>query len=421
MKDTDAAARILPPGAGRARFLVALLAILAGLAPAAQAAEEPARTDPVFKPNADVRYRLELVDQDDIARSAVASTLRARVGVKTAAWQGFSAMLEGETIAHVGGARFNDTLNGRTQYPLVADPEDTAVNQAYVRWRQGELLDVIVGRQAINLDNQRWVGSVAWRQNDQTFDAAGVTLKPGRGFSFAYNHVWRVNRLYGTDSPQGAFRGNRIHLLRLSQEVAGYGTLAAYDYLLDIPDAPALSSQTLGLRFSGRHALSSAWKLVYAAEYAHQSDHGRNPRDFGLDYLLLEPGIAHGAWTLRLGYEELGSNGVVALQTPLATLHAFNGWADKFLTTPAGGLRDTYVDLGYRLGGPGLFKDTSLRLAHHDYRAARGSSHYGRETDLMITRPLGRHLAILAKFADYRADRYASDTQKIWFALEGKF
>jgi hypothetical protein len=421
MKDIDAAASTLPSGAGRTCFLGALLAILGGLAPAAQAADAPARADPVFKPYADVRYRLEFVDQDDIARGAVASTLRARAGVKTVEWQGFSAVLEGETIAHVGGARFNDTLNGRTQYPLVADPEDTAINQAYVRWRQGDLLDVVVGRQAINLDNQRWVGSVGWRQNDQTLDAAGVTLKPARGLSFAYNHVWRVNRIYGTDSPQGAFRGNRIHLVRLSQEVAGYGTLAAYDYLLDIPDAPALSSKTLGLRFSGSHALNGAWKLLYAVEYARQSDHGRNPRDFGLDYLLLEPGLAHGAWTLRLGHEELGSNGVVALQTPLATLHAFNGWADKFLTTPVNGLRDVYVDLGYKLGGPGLLKDTSLRLAYHDYRAARGSMHYGRETDLMITHPVGRHLVVLAKYADYRADRYASDTQKIWFALEGKF
>lgn len=421
MKDVDAAARILPPSAGCARFLVALLAILGALAPEAQAVDAPGRADPVFKPYADVRYRLEFVDQDDIARSAVASTLRARVGVKTAEWRGFNAVLEGETIAHVGAARFNDTLNGRTQYPLVADPEDTAINQAYVRWRQGDLLDVIVGRQAINLDNQRWIGSVGWRQNDQTLDAAGVTLKPAKGFSFAYNHVWRVNRIYGTDAPQGVFRDNRIHLARLSQEIAGYGTLAAYDYLLDIPDAPALSSKTLGLRFSGRHALSAEWKLLYAAEFARQTDHGRNPRDFNLDYLLLEPGIAHGAWTLRLGHEALGSNGAVALQTPLATLHAFNGWADKFLTTPVNGLRDVYADVGCKLGGPGLLKDTSLRMAYHDYRAARGSMHYGREANLLITHPVGRHLLALAKFADYRADRYASDTQKIWFALEGKF
>ena len=37
------------------------------------------------------------------------------------------------------------------------------------------------------------------------------------------------------------------------------------------------------------------------------------------------------------------------LQTPLATLHAFNGWADMFLTTPANGLQDLYFRASYTL------------------------------------------------------------------------
>ena len=53
----------------------------------------------------------------------------------------------------------------------------------------------------------------------------------------------------------------------------------------------------------------------------------------GVDRVELAPAL--GALEFKLGYEELGSNaGLYGLQTPLATLHAFNGWADKFLVTP---------------------------------------------------------------------------------------
>ena len=58
---------------------------------------------------------------------------------------------------------------------------------------------------------------------------------------------------------------------------------------------------------------------------------------------LLEGGLTFREVRLwRSGYELLGSDGVtVAFSTPLATLHAFEGWADKFLATPAAGITDS--------------------------------------------------------------------------------
>ena len=38
-----------------------------------------------------------------------------------------------------------------------------------------------------------------------------------------------------------------------------------------------------------------------------------------------------------------------SFQTLLATLHKFQGWADKFLTTPPNGIRDLYGSAGYTL------------------------------------------------------------------------
>ena len=399
----------------------AMVVVVGGSVLAVQAAEAPSKPEPAVKAYADVRYRLEIVDQDGLARSATASTLRARAGLRTREWQGLSAVVEGEAITHIGAERFNDTVNGQTQYPIVADPKDSSINQAYLRWRWQDKFEANAGRQAVNLDNQRWIGSVGWRQNDQTLDAAGLTLKPVKGTSLAYSYVWRVNRIYGKDSPQGAYRDNRIHLIRLGQDLPGLGSLVAYGYLLDIPDAPASSSQTLGARFSGSHAAGPKIKLLYAIEYARQSDYGDNPRDFSLDYLLIEPGVGIGPFSARLGYERLEGNGNVALQTPLATLHAFNGWADKFLTTPVNGLRDVYGDAAWKLQGPGVLKDTSLRLAYHDYHSVHASVHYGREWDLLVSHPVGTHLTALAKYANYDADGFATNTQKYWMALEARF
>jgi len=404
----------------RYRAVLAVLAMSSAVALAAQAAEPSGTAAPAVKPYAEMRYRLELVDQDGIVHSAAASTLRARAGLRTREWQGLSAVVEGEANTHIGSERFNDTVNGQTQYPIVADPENTSIYQAYVRWRWNGRLEATAGRQALNFDNQRWIGSVDWRQNGQSLDAAGITLKPVQGMAVAYTHVWRVNRIYGRDSTQGVWGGDNIHLIRLSQEVRGFGTLVAYGYLLDIPGAPASSSQTFGGRFSGSHAAGSQLKLLYALEYARQSDYGRNPRNFGLDYWLLEPGIGIGSLTAKLGYERLGGNGTVALQTPLATLHAFDGWADKFLTTPADGLRDVYGDVTWKLKGPGVLKGTNLRAAYHDYHSVHAALHYGREINLLASHPFGAHLTALVKYAGYRADRFATDTHKYWMAVEAK-
>ena len=46
---------------------------------------------------------------------------------------------------------------------------------------------------------------------------------------------------------------------------------------------------------------------------------------------------------LNAGYEVLGADNGVGFATPLATGHKFQGWADKFLTTPGDGIEDVYI------------------------------------------------------------------------------
>jgi hypothetical protein len=402
----------------QARLLLAAL-MGAALVPAVARAEPDAK--PRITPYADIRYRLELVDQDGLPEDATASTVRVRAGVKLGEWSGLSALVEGEAIARLGPADYNDTVNGRTQFPVVADPTDVLLNQAYVRWRPDAAFEATVGRQAVNLDNQRWIGSVGWRHNDQTLDAARLAVRPARGVTVDYFHAWRVDRVFGPDSPQGVWRDNDIHGLRAGYDLADIGTVSAYGYWLDIPSAPAASSRTFGVRMAGARSVGKDSKLLLAAEYARQSDHAANPADFGLDYVLIEPGFSASGLTIKAGFERLEGNGTTALQTPLATLHAFNGWADKFLSTPANGLRDLYADAAYKFGEGSAFRGLTLRIAYHDFASTRGNLSYGNEWDALFAYPLSKRIGLLAKFASYDAKDLATDTRKVWFQVEAKF
>lgn len=389
---------------------------LAGVSPAL-AETQP---DPVT-PYADLRYRLEVVDQTGLPEDASASTLRVRAGIRTAEWHGFSVTLEGEAIAVIGNQTYNDTVNAKVAYPVVADPPDVLLNQAWLRWRPDPAIELTGGRQAINLDNQRWIGSVGWRQNDQTLDAARVVLKPVRNAMVDLIHSWRVNRVFGPDSPQGIWRNTDITAVRAGYTIAGVGTISGYGLWLDIPSAPGNSSRTLGLRFAGERPVGGGARIVYAAEYARQRDHAGNPRVFDLDYLLVESGVSFGRVTLKAGYERLEGNGTAALQTPLATLHAFNGWADKFLTTPANGLRDIYLDATYKIPANRPLAGLTLRGAWHDYRSTTGNLAYGSEWNALLSYPVNSAITISAKLAHYDAETFATDTTKAWFSIEAKF
>ncbi|MBV1933804.1 MAG: hypothetical protein KUG59_03880, partial [Parvibaculaceae bacterium] len=124
----------------------------------------------------DVRYRYETVEQDGFANDATASTLRTKLGYKTGSFYGFAGLVEIENVAEIGNDDdYNSTTNGNGAYPVVADPSGTEINQAALFYTGFDNTTLIGGRQKIQFDNQRFVGAVGFRQNDQTFD--GVTVK----------------------------------------------------------------------------------------------------------------------------------------------------------------------------------------------------------------------------------------------------
>lgn len=369
----------------------------------------------------DLRYRLELVDEDGFTKSAAASTLLTKLWYRSGEISGFSGYLEGTRTTVLGKETYNNTINGNITRPVVADPEVTELNQAYVQFKN-DSVTLRGGRQAIVLGNQRFIGAVGWRQNDQTYDAATLKVTPLQGLSASYGYVWNVNRIFGDDHPLGNL-GSSTHLLNLGYDGFGLGTLSAYAYFLDFDDnaVAGLSSQTSGARFDGSHAIDDTMKVSYSLEVARQSDHGNNPAEYQASYLHGSLGVSMGGYSGEIGYERLGSDGGTSFKTPLATLHKFNGWADKFLATPVNGLADLYASVAYKVPEGSVLGGTLFKAVYHRFDSTEGGLDYGSEVDLLVSRKITKYLTTSVKAAFYNADGFATDTSRVWFTLEAKF
>jgi len=364
----------------------------------------------------DLRARYESVEQGGFASDAEALTNRLRAGFQTAPLKGTAFLVEGVIVDDLIDD-YNSTTNGETEYPVVADPADfAAINRAAIINKSLERTTLTFGRQRIIHDDQRFVGNVGWRQNEQTFDALRAQWGSAK-FKTDLTYASQVNRVFGPDSPQGKWEGDVV--LTSFAYTLPVGTLSLFDYYLDIDGVATASTNTTGVKLAGSKPLGKLTS-TYALAFAQQGEAGLNTADVDADYGLVEGGLNFAKFGVGLGYELLGGDGTIAFQTPLATLHAFQGWADKFLTTPSAGIEDAYLRLSYPLGKKGKFTSLAATAVFHDYNADAGSLHYGEELDLQFVAKTER-MAFTAKYADYRADGLLTDTDKLWLSFDYAF
>ncbi len=356
-----------------------------------------------------LRYRYELVDQDPFSKDADASTLKSRLTWKSGAIDGWHVGVEADYVSVIGGERYNSTENGNTRYPVVADPEGFDLNQAYIAYK-GEQVSATAGRQRILHDDQRFVGGVGWRQNEQTYDAFRINLKPASNLAVDYSYVGNVNRIFGPeDGAQPADWNSDSHFLTAHYTVNKAHKLRAFAYLLDFDNDNGIpnSTATYGVGYNG-----SVGPVKLAATVATQKDHGDSPLDYDADFYSVSGAYKLKAATFTVGYEVLGSDdGLVGFRTPLATLHKFQGWTDKFLNTPGAGIED------FSIGIAGAIGPVRLAATWHDFDADEGSMSYGSEIDVVATYPVSKQFSVQLKFADYDADDFATDTTKVWLSL----
>jgi hypothetical protein len=371
----------------------------------------------------DTRLRTEDVDQAGIANDAHATTLRARLGFETGKVWGTSLLVEGEAVVPLENDYRPDPLvPTMVTYPVVADPESYEFNRVQLMNTSIPGTTLTLGRQRILLDDQRFVGNVGWRQNEQTFDAFRIVNKSIKNLVLDATYLNQVNRVFGEDSPQGDYQGDSA-LLNASYQtkigkITGFGYLLDFEPLAGVPAAVRDATSTYGLRFAGEAPVGKV-KLAYMASWATQSEYADNPLTFDVDYVLAEVTATFKQFGLGGGMEVLGGNGAKGFTTPLATLHKFQGWADKFLTTPANGIEDTYINAIANLKAVGGMDSLGIVLSYHDYAAEHISADYGSEWNASIAAKL-KKVSFMLKYADYSQGVLASarDTEKLWMQVE---
>jgi len=433
------------------QYFVLIFITLSCHAVLAEGGQDPfwdALTDGKFDFSA--RYRFEHVDDNALQKSgatldqADASTIRTTLGYTTGSFHGFGFRLMAYDVSDVFVDDFNDATgrpNAKTNFAVVADPSETDLLEGYLSYTgsQETILNgttMKLGRQIITYRAapfHRFMGTVLWRQNWQNHDAFTLqnTSLPDTTIKYAYS--WNVNRIF-TDNAVASSKANwdsDSHFVNVKYDGFDYAKLEGYAYLLDFENDPASSTETYGGRVSGGFPMTKNMKLIYAGEYASQDDYGAAMVALDEDYYLGEigvkftPGNFISAIVLKFDYEVLTGNGTNAFITPLATGHAFQGWTDRFLTTPKDGIEDAYFTAVVKAYG------AKFIASYHMIESDNLGYDYGDELDLLLTKTFKKHYTLGAKIGIYDADtnatniarggNRAADVTKTWVWAQIKF
>lgn len=358
----------------------------------------------------DTNYRYENVDQDQgAARTANANTLRTRLGLLSPVFYGLQGYVEYEGT-HALQSDYNNGRGNKPGYSAVADPGYNELNQMWLSY--AGVPDTVIkgGRQRIKLDDDRFIGNVGWRQLETTFDSVLITNKSLKNLTVNVGYIGNVQTFTSTTENINA------PIVNANYNFGDYGNLIGYGYWLDYTESENYqkSSQTYGLRFINSDKpkkFYDHYSLLYTAEWSYQQDY-QHSSPYQANRFNLMSGFTAYNFSFQGAMEQLNGSGLNrTFDTPLGTNHAFQGWADLFLVTPNDGIRDVFGTVSAK-----FMDNDSLVLSgiYHDFTDDTGRVHYGKEWDFQAVKKFGKHYSLLAKYANYDADRFATDTQKIW-------
>ena len=366
----------------------------------------PAPAEQWITPLIDIRSRYEFGDVDALDPSH-AWTFRERLGLKTASWSGFSALVEGEfsqaAVNDYNGGAGPDADPFDPANTVIADPETNELNQAFLQYKGFDTTGK-VGRQRIIYDNAAFIGNVGWRQNEQTYDAISLSNQSIDKLTLNYAYLNQVNRIFGSDADSPLVAGPppfsnvediaaNTHLLNASYAGIEGVTLGAYAYLMDFRDKPNWDNNTFGASAKG-----DALGLTFYGELAWQDKAGFAADDDAL-YAHVTATKNFGSQALTVGVEHLDAG----FKTPLATVHAFNGFADAFIggriEGTHNGLTDTYI--AHTIP---IFFGIKWSNVLHAFGDNTISTGYGWEYDSVLTKKFDEHFTTIAKYSHFESE-----------------
>ena len=381
-----------------------------------------------------IRLRDEHADDDSQPQDATAVTVRFRGAVEYSPLPAVTLLGEVEAV----GELVDDFNDGRLNWsslssselsrkfrPVIADPGGTELNRAQAVIAHHSNAHTTLGRQRIVLDDERFIGVSAFRQNDRTFDAIRFSTSTRHGVLVDAGYINRTKRVIRDDAGFGSFRGNSF--FANVNVPTSWGRLGVFHYALDLETGPrgdrtnGFSNQTTGVRLDGRRYWGDLG-LRWQASFAHQTDYADNTTDYSANYWLGDLEVDHGVWALSGRAEVLAGNDDDggSFRTPLATLRRFQGAADIFFVTPDEGVIDRSVSIAWRPGNYRVFRDAEVVLRHHWFDAETSGDRQGNELDAEMRATWGA-TTFSAGLARYRTKGFASDTTRVFFSVAQAF
>jgi hypothetical protein len=383
-----------------------------------------------MKVTGEIRPRYEYADKSGGAEAANAFTARTRLAVETgslAEIDGLSAKIGLTSVNNFGYTNYKDGLGQGTEYELILDPQQAMLSEAYLAYTKADTT-LLAGRSHVNLDDQRFIGTVGWRQMERAYDTVTVVNKSVEGLTLLGSYVYGyagVNSVTTVDTASV--------LLNVNYKANDALVVSGFGYML------ANIHDTYGLRVSGKAPVSDSIKLNYALSYAMQADNtmqygsGDVTNAIDASYYDIVLGATMNGFILGGEYEVLGkaANDTDAdgFSTPLATLHKFQGFADEFLgqTKGAGGNKNGLIDMSIKAG----YKTKGFGKAlvwFHKFDAETGAnSDLGSEVDAVYAHKIPglkgvNGLLKAAYFMGGDADGlHGLDSGKVWAQLDYKF
>ncbi len=391
---------------------LATLAFVCGLYVPGLMAEPGKQADSFYdaivggQPTLQFRTRFEHVNQDGKDRNANAWTFRTLAGWQTLPFHEVSVTAEIINLAHLTNDFYDNknSLGKSSPYPTVADPEITDINQLYIDYTGLRHTRVRYGRQIVRLDNFRFIGDVIFRQNSQVFDGLNIVNNSVENVELMAAYFTKLRQV--TDR----VRDTDLGIVHAAWKFLPKESLTGYGYFQNQPATGQNtgfsdnSNQIIGLRANGLHALNADWGLLYTAEYAKQTPYADGNALIDAHYSRMGIGADWHGFYVRLDQEVLSSNDSrYAFQTPLATLHPFQGWTDILTTTPRQGIRDTFLGMGGKWQQFDFIAEWHQMNAEHAFASLNGGqgNRYGQELDAAIGYTQSKHFSGRLEYARF--------------------
>jgi hypothetical protein len=403
------------------------LVITSSLLPAVAYAAEPIATD--FDWSARSRY----VDFSG-AESARAASLLLRFNANTQWNNVFATHLQLDNVSRAFKNDHSDgvDLNGK---PIIPDVGGFDLNQAYLS-ADFDRVKFQLGRQRINLDNQRFIGGNGFWQNEQTFDAVSSNVKVFSNSQFTYAYIDNVNRIFGdgadkyihsndnyygnvdTERPAGLRGDHRhhTHIAQLNYNEWDYSQLVAYGYVINNLTLPSASNSTLGANYTFTYK-QDAIKYRVNIESAVQKQPELNNSPL-LPFYVLDAGIGISHIELNARYEVLSNKEGINFVTPLGSLHDFQGLANQIQNYASQGLKDSSLNIAWR-ATPFKFE-----AQYHHFNAYTAHVYLAQELDLIVSyKPTRKHAVTLLTtfFTPESGQPQKSTTRKMYLDYSYNF